>query len=107
VELIITVDATVYAYNTSGMTEAQFIAAIQDAVTAFIIAQPVGGNVITPPTGYVYLDGIRTAIASVAREVFHVQLAGSDTALSPAQVATPGAINVALTLVPPPEAYHP
>jgi len=107
VQLIISVNATVYAYNTSGMTSAQFIAAIQAAVTAFIIAQPVGGNVITPPTGYVYQDGIRTAIAGVAPEVFHVVLAGSDTALTPAQVATPGAINVTLTLVPPPEAYHP
>jgi len=107
VQLIISVNATVYAYNTSGMTSAQFIAAIQAAVTTFIIAQPVGGNVITPPTGYVFQDGIRTAIAGVAPEVFHVVLAGSDTALTPAQVATPGAINVTLTLVPPPEAYHP
>jgi hypothetical protein len=89
------------------MTSDQFKAAIEAAVKAFIIAQPVGGNVITPPTGYVYLDGIRTAIAGVAPEVFHVVLAGSDTALTPAQVATPGAINVTLTLVPPPEAYHP
>jgi phage-related baseplate assembly protein len=106
-ELIVAVSATVFAYNTSGMTTAQFIAAIQAAVTAFVIAQPVGGNVITPPTGYVYLDGIRSAIASVATEVFHVQLSGSDYALNPTQVATPGAITVALTLVPPPEAYHP
>ena len=106
-EHIVAVNATVYAYNTSGMTSDQFKAAIEATVKAFIIAQPVGGNVITPPTGYVYLDGIRSAIASVAPEVFHVQLAGSDVPLDPTQVATPGAITVALTLVPPPEAYHP
>lgn len=110
VEHIIPVTCTVYAYNTSGMTSAVFTQAIKDAVSAFIIAQPIGGNVITPPTGYVFLDGIRTAIAEVAKEVFHVVITApaSDVALNPTEVATPGLITVtALNLVSPPEAFHP
>jgi|SRR5215831_1454102 len=110
VEHIIAVTCTVYAYNTSGMTAAEMTAAIQDAVEAFIIAQPIGGNVVTPPTGYVYLDGIRSAVASVAPEIFHVVISvpSADVALNPAEVATPGLVTVSsLNLVPPPEGHHP
>jgi len=110
VEHIISTTFTVYAYNTSGMTTLEFTNAINAAVTAFIIAQPVGGNVITAPTGYVYTDGLRTAIASVAPEVFHVDitLPAAPVALTPAEVAVPGPITITeLKLVPPPEAFHP
>jgi len=109
VEHIIATTFTVYAYNTSGMTVAEFETAIRAAVTAFIIAQPVGGNVITPPTGYVYPDGLRSAIASVAAEVFHVEITvpAAPVPLNPSEVATPGAITITeLKLVPPPEAFH-
>jgi phage-related baseplate assembly protein len=109
VERIVPVGAIVYAYNTSGMTAAAFKSKLERAARDFVIAQPVGGNVITPPNGYVYLDGIQAALAAVAPEVFHVGMAtpNADVQLQPTEVATPGAINVFLQLMPPPEAYHP
>jgi hypothetical protein len=108
VERLIAVTATVHAYNTSGMSVVEFTTAVADATRAFIIAQPVGGNVITPPTGYVYIDGMQAAIAAVAREVFHVDITTPATppALNPAEVATPGTVAITLNLVPPPEAFH-
>lgn len=88
-EVPISVTYEVWMYNTTGRTVSEIAAAIQVSLSAFIAAQPVGGNVVSG-VGTVYLDGIRRAIASAFEEIFHVDVTSpaGDTTLTFNEVAT-------------------
>lgn len=71
-ELPVDVTYQVWAYNTSGLSVAEFEAAIAARLVALMTAQPIGGNVIGADPGKLFLDALRTAIGSAAPEIFHV-----------------------------------
>jgi len=99
-----------WMYNTSARTVAQVQAIVNSALAAFFSAQPVGGNVIDPDPGKIFVDAIRATIASSLPEIFHVVVTvpAADLALAANEVATlgtPSAINV--HQVPPSEGARP
>lgn len=88
----VTVTYSLWAYNTSGYSDAQIAQLVATALQDFFAAQPIGGALLTPSanTGYLYVDALRAAISRALPEVFHVTLASpaADVALTATQVAT-------------------
>lgn len=106
----IAINYQVWAYNTSGRTAAQIETTIAAALQAWFPTEPIGGNVIDPASGRVYRDKIAAIIGAAMPEIFHVNLTipAADTILSISQVPTYQLPTAgAITLVPPPEGYHP
>lgn len=64
VPLLIPVTYELWVRNTSGLSDAQIQDAVSDALTTFVSGQPIGGNVISPATGKVYVSAIRTVIGA-------------------------------------------
>jgi hypothetical protein len=98
----------VWAYNTSGKTQAQIEALISARLIAFMSGQPIGGNVIGSDPGKVFHDAIRAAIASTIPEIFHVDvtLPSGDTTLAISEVPVLGAVTpTAVNQVAPPEGF--
>lgn len=86
----------VWMYNTSGSTPTQVQNTIATALGSFMKSQPIGGNVISPAAGKVFVDAIRTVIAATFPEIFHVAvtLPASDVTLSITEVPVLGTIIV-------------
>jgi Baseplate J-like protein len=86
-----------WIYTDANLTDQQ----VRDLVTAewasFMVTQPIGGNVIAPAPGKVFVDAIRAAVGSVRPEIFHVVISSpaSDVVLGDADVPMPGAITTA------------
>lgn len=70
--IVIPITYSVFLYNTSGLTEQQIKDKIAAALVAMIPTQPIGGNVIPPSDGVIYIDQIKAAIAGAVAEIFHV-----------------------------------
>jgi len=85
-----------WAYNTSGQSNAQIAASVAAALSEFTVRQPIGGNTLlsSDTTGYVWLDAIKAAISSVLPQIFHVVVTvpGGDVALTNTQVMTLGTV---------------
>ena len=64
----------VWMYNTSGRSPSEVQALIATRLGEFMAGQPIGGNVISPAAGKVYVDAIRAVIASTLPQIFHVVL---------------------------------
>jgi phage-related baseplate assembly protein len=96
-----------WAYNTSGLSDVQIKSLISSALAVFTAAQPIGGNTLVPSdtTGYVWADAIKSAIASVLTQIFHVAVTvpSGDVALTNTQVMTLGTVTGVVHQVPPPE----
>lgn len=96
-----------WAYNTSGLNDAQIALAVQGALVTFTAKQPIGGNTLTPAdtTGYVWSDAIKAAISGVLPQIFHVVITvpAADVALTLTQVMTLGALTPIVHQVPPAE----
>jgi phage-related baseplate assembly protein len=93
-------------YNTSGLTQAEIVEAIEARLVAFMVGQPVGGNVIGADLGKVFQDAIETAIGATLPQIFHVEVTSpaADVALGVAQVPVLGTVTAtAITQVPPSE----
>lgn len=82
----------VWMYNTSGQSPAQVEALIATALGAFMASQPIGGNVIAPAAGKVFVDAIRATIAATLPQIFHVALTvpSGDVTLALAEVPALG-----------------
>lgn len=112
----VSVTCEVWLYNTSGRTEVQIKTAIQAAVASLCNALPVGGIVIDPrviggppPTGRIYLDALRSAIASALPGVIvHVEISSpaSDIELTLDEVPIGGTVTTTLHPIPPTEGYN-
>lgn len=85
-----------WMYNSSGAQVSEIQAAVSAALITFFRLQPIGGNLLTPtdPTGTIYTDAIRRAIADVSPLIFHVLLTtpGADVVLNNDDVAVMGTI---------------
>lgn len=106
----VAITCEVWMYNTSGQTELEIKDTISDAVQAWVAVQPVGGNIITPPNGFIYTDEITTMIAGSMPEIFHVVLTVPAAHLAIANTAVPtyvAPVFTAIHQVPPPEGYRP
>jgi phage-related baseplate assembly protein len=97
-----------WAYNTSGQSNAQIAASVEAKLIAFTTAQPVGGNTLLPSdtTGYVWADAIKSAIASaLSPQIFHVvvTLPAGDVALDNREVMVLGTVTPTIHQVASPE----
>lgn len=90
-----------YQVYTKGatLTPAQMQTAISSALVAFFASLKIGGDVIPPDTGAVYLDAIQTAIANAAPGIRRVVLTApsATVALTPNQVAVLGTLTGTIT----------
>jgi len=106
--VIIPVTYSVWMYNTSGLTPTQIESAIGSALSAFMAAQPIGGNIIGSDPGKVFVDGIRTAIGAALTQIFHVVVTAPALDVEPGLTGVPmlGLVTAtAINQVPPPEGY--
>ncbi len=104
----IAVTYEVWMYNTSALTDEQIEEQIESALTAFMQAQPIGGNVIGSDPGKVFTSALRAAIIGAMPEIFHVVVTvpAADVSFDPEDVAITGAITVtAIHQEPPPEGF--
>jgi hypothetical protein len=96
-----------WAYNTSGQSNAQIAASVEAKLIAFTVLQPIGGNTLLPEdtTGYVWADAIKSAIASVLPQIFHVVVTvpAGDVALTNRQVMVLGTVTPTIHQVASPE----
>jgi Uncharacterized homolog of phage Mu protein gp47 len=81
-----------WMYNTSGSSPTQVQDAIETALESFMSSQPIGGNVIAPAAGKVFVDAIRAVIAATFPEIFHVAvtLPAADVTLAITEVPVLG-----------------
>ncbi len=70
----ISVTYEVWIYDSASLTSSELQALIAARLTSFMSTQPIGGNVIAPATGKVFVDAIRTAIGATRPEIFHVEV---------------------------------
>lgn len=106
--LTVPVTYEVWAYNTAGLTPAQWESAIATALANFMSAQPIGGNVIDPDPGKIFVDGLRRAIGGVRSEIFRVVVTApaADVVLGANEVAVLGTVTpTAIHEVAPPEGF--
>jgi phage-related baseplate assembly protein len=86
----------IWVRSTIGLTDEQVEEAVQTALEAFFSTHPIGGEVIPPAGGYLYVDALRAAIADAlpARSVVRltITLPAADVALDEDEVATLGAL---------------
>ena len=82
----------VWMYNTSGSNPTQVQTVIATALGAFMQSQPIGGNIIAPAAGKVFVDAIRATIAATFPEIFHVvvTLPAADVTLAITEVPVLG-----------------
>ena len=92
--VVLAVTYELWAYNTSGLTDAQLIAAVGTKLSAFVSSQPIGGNVIGVDPGKIFRTGITAAIFSAHPVIFRVDLTlpAADVGLNSNEVAVLGAI---------------
>jgi len=78
----------IWMYNTLGRTRAEVETAVEARLRAFVNAQPIGGNVIAPAAGKLFVDAIRATIAATFPEIFHVVVTAptGDTTLTGTEV---------------------
>lgn len=96
----------VWAYNTAGLTTAQWQAAISAQLVAFFPTRPIGGDVIDPDAGKIFVEAIRRAIGSTRSEIFKVAVTApaSDVTLASNEVAVLGTVtSTAINQSAPPE----
>jgi len=110
------VDVTyeVWMYNTSGRTPTEVQGLISDqlqlAPDGFFPKQPLGGNIIGGGSGKVFVDAIRSRIASTLPQIFHVVVTApaADVTLAISEVPTAGTITAtAIHQSAPPEGFSP
>jgi phage-related baseplate assembly protein len=91
--VVIAVTYEAWMYNTSGRSNTQVADEIQSRLSAFMAAQPIGGNKIDTNPGRVYHDAIRSAIAAAFPGfIFHVVVTtpAADVELDANEVAVSG-----------------
>jgi hypothetical protein len=94
--LSVAVTYEVWMYSTSGRTDAQIKEEIESRLGVFMVGQPIGGNRIGVPgvAGKVYVDAIRSVIASSWPQIFHVVVTtpAADVECSPFDVPVSAAV---------------
>ena len=98
----------VWMYNTSGQSPSQVQALIATALGDFMASQPIGGNVISPAAGKVFVDAIRAVIAGTLPQIFHVvvSLPAADVTLAITEVPVLGTpVCIAVHQSAPPEGF--
>jgi len=94
--LSVAVTYEVWMYSTSGRTDQQIKDEIELRLAAFMIGQPIGGNRIAGGgAGKVYVDAIRSVIASSWPQIFHVVVTtpATDVECSAYDVPVSAAVN--------------
>lgn len=86
----------VWAYNTSGLTDAQLTSKIATALTTFVSTQPIGGNVVGADPGKVFVSALSSTIFAADPSVFRVAITvpAADFVLQPSEVPVITSITV-------------
>lgn len=85
---------SLWVYDDVALSDDEIKSKIAKALTDFVTGQPIGGNVIYPDPGKIFLSAIKAVIGSVRPEVFRVvvESPGTDPEFGPREVPTQGAI---------------
>lgn len=77
-----------WIYTTAGLDSAAVQALVSAALTAWMATQPIGGNVIAPASGKVFVHAIRAVIMSVSPYVINasVTVPAADVAIASTEV---------------------
>jgi phage-related baseplate assembly protein len=107
IEFPLSVTYELWMYNTSGRSDLQVQDAVAAELTAWVAAQPIGGNVIPGNPGMIYRDKIAAVIGDTFEEIFHVLVTvpAGDTVLSTGNVITLNVPVGTIHQVPPPEGF--
>ena len=94
------VSYSVWVYKRANLSPAEFRELAETVLEKLFAALPIGGDIIAPAlTGKVYLSLLAAAIRSVSDDVFRVDMTGSDTVLTNAQVAALGVVTGTVNIV--------
>ena len=98
--LVIPVTYQVYTRSAS-LSPSQMQVAIANALATFFASLRIGGDVVPPDTGAVYIDAIQTAIANAAPGIRRVIVTSpaSTVAMTPNQVAVLGTLSGSVTVL--------
>jgi phage-related baseplate assembly protein len=83
-----------WIYTTAGLTNAEVESLVQDALVDWMSEQPIGGNVIPPEDGKIFVHAIRSVIMSVSPYIINatVTLPAADVTLAATEVPILGAV---------------
>lgn len=86
----------------SQLTSTEIQLAISDALALWFSTLAIGGYVIPPDAGFVYVDALEQVIGQATPGILRVvvSIPAADVATTPSQVATLGAITPTITLLP-------
>lgn len=104
----IAVTYELWMYNTSGRSDEEIRSTIATRLATFMSGQPIAGNIIDTPPGYVFHDAIRAVIAGSYPQIFHVDVLDPSGDVEVGDNEVPvlaGAVSGVLNQVPPPEGH--
>lgn len=101
--LTIAVTYEVWVRASIGLTESEVQTLIENAITAFLASQPVGGSRKVAGGGFVFLEALGAAITDAVGTAYLIDLAvaapASDTAVSATQAPVAGTLTSTVNLV--------
>lgn len=97
----INVTATVWVRSSSGLSSAQVQALVQTALAEYLASVPIGGEVISPASGKVYVTKLEALIGGVRPEVMRVQVTtpSADVDIATTEAPVLGTLSTTVTLV--------
>lgn len=95
------VDVSVWILTSSGLTDEEIETRIEDALAAFFEASPLGGYVLPPEAGKLYVKSIEDAVARALPEAFLVTVTdpAAAVALGEGVVAALGTVTPTITRI--------
>lgn len=97
---------SLWCYSNIAKSNAQIATDVESALENFFAAQPIGGNIIAPAGGAIYLEAIEAAIMSAipaeSRIRVTLTLPAVAVSLAVSQVASLGAVTATITQLTPP-----
>lgn len=99
----IAVTYELWIYTTAGLTNAEVESLVQDALVDWMSEQPIGGNVIPPAGGKIFVHAIRSVIMSVSPYIINasVTVPAADVTLAATEVPILGAVTATVNQVSP------
>jgi len=104
---VINVAYELWAYNSSGLTDAQLSTAVGAKLADFVRTQPIGGNIVDPDTGRIYRSAIAAVIGATVPAIFRVNVTSpaTDPELAFNEVGALGTVTGTIHQVTPAEGF--
>jgi phage-related baseplate assembly protein len=99
--LTIPVTCTVWVYTDANLTNAQVQALVSLQLSRYFASLKIGGDIVPPAGGKVFVDAIRGEIRQASSAIFHATIAApsSDVSIATTQVAVLGAVTTSVIQV--------